>query len=124
MNASSDRFQTGLNVQRQFNPGQPEWLLEALSEVSAEFARLVIEAAGDYYSRPGLDLKSRLVATLAALTVLDKPQQLRSFIGFALQAGLTKEEILEVFMQMSLYGGYPAALNAVFLAKEVFSKIH
>ncbi len=76
---------------------------------------------GDIYSRPQLDLRAREIATIAALAALGNAQpQLKIHIEAALNVGCTRDEIVEVFMQMALYAGFPAALNALFAAREVF----
>ncbi|HWR26230.1 MAG TPA: carboxymuconolactone decarboxylase family protein, partial [Methanosarcina sp.] len=75
------------------------------------------------YSRPGLDLKSREIATVAALTALGNARpQLKVHINAALNVGCSKEEIIEIIIQMAVYAGFPAALNAMFAAKEVFQE--
>ncbi|WP_342707909.1 carboxymuconolactone decarboxylase family protein [Desulfomicrobium apsheronum] len=71
----------------------------------------------------GLDLKSREIAVVAALTALGTAgPQLRIHLHAALNVGCTREEIVEVIMQMSAYAGFPAALNGLFAAKEVFAE--
>ena len=81
-------------------------------------------AYGDMYSRPGLDIKSRELATVAALTALgNAPLQLKSHINGALNAGWSREEIVEAIMQMAVYAGFPASLNGLYAAKEVFAEI-
>ena len=78
---------------------------------------------GDIYSRPGLDLKTRELITVAALTTLGNCQpQLKVHIGAALNVGCTQEQIIETIMQMAVYAGFPAALNGAFAAKEVFAE--
>ncbi|EES43204.1 4-carboxymuconolactone decarboxylase family protein [Burkholderia mallei PRL-20] len=72
---------------------------------------------GDIYSRPQLDLKSREIATLG-----HAQPQLKVHIEAALNVGCTRDEIVEVFMQMALYAGFPAALNALFAARDVFGQ--
>ena len=75
------------------------------------------------YSRPGLDLKSREVAAVAALTALgNAAPQLKVHIQGALNVGCTEQEVVEVIMQMAVYAGFPAALNGLFAAKEVFAE--
>jgi len=71
-----------------------------------------------------LDLKSRYIATIAALTALGghTSPQLKVNIQGALNAGLTKREIGEIIWQMSLYGGFPAAINALNSALELFGE--
>jgi 4-carboxymuconolactone decarboxylase len=86
--------------------------------------RYIIEFAfGDIYARPGLDLKLREIATVAALTALGNAQpQLKVHIHGALNVGCTREEVVEVILQMAVYAGFPAALNGVTAAKEVFQE--
>ena len=87
-------------------------------------ARLVVEFPyGDIYSRPGLDIKTRELITIASLTTLGYPQdQLKAHVHNSLNVGCTKEEIVEAIMQMVIYAGFPAALNGLFAAKEVFEE--
>jgi 4-carboxymuconolactone decarboxylase len=94
-----------------------------LADIAPDFARYVIEFPfGDIYSRSGLDLRSREVATIAALTALgNAAPQLKVHIEAGLNVGLSRDEIVEVIMQMSVYAGFPAAVNGLFTAKEVFA---
>lgn len=79
---------------------------------------------GDIYSRSGLDFKSREIAVVAALTALgNAAPQLKVHIHGALKVGCTREEVVEVIMQMAVYAGFPAALNGLFAAKEVFKEM-
>ena len=76
---------------------------------------------GQIFSRPGLDLKSRLLAAVAGLTALGNTEQLRFYINGALNIGWTQEEILEAMLQMAIYAGFPVALNTILtVANEVF----
>src|SRR3979490_618635 len=78
---------------------------------------------GDVYSRPGLDLKSRELATVAALTAMaNAAPQLQVHIHGAMNVGASRQEILEVFIQMAVYAGFPAALNGLFAARDVFQE--
>jgi 4-carboxymuconolactone decarboxylase len=120
----SERFERG---HERLTELRGEAALESLSGVpdgAADLGRYVVEFAyGEVYSRPGLTLRERQIATVAALTALGTAQtQLRIHIEGALRAGLTEEEIFEVIIQMALYGGFPAALNAVAVAREVFAE--
>jgi len=85
---------------------------------------LVEWSYGNQYSRPGLDLKSRYIATIAALTALggQTRPQLKVNIRSGLKAGLSKTEIAETIWQMSLYGGLPASINALNAAIEIFEE--
>jgi 4-carboxymuconolactone decarboxylase len=98
-------------------------VIESLEDICPDLARFTIEYPfGDIYSRNGLDLKSREIATVAALTALGNCQpQLKVHINAALNVGCTEEEIKEVVLQMSVYAGFPAALNGMFVLKEVLT---
>src|ERR1700740_1967619 len=77
---------------------------------------------GDIYSRPGLDLRSREIATIAALTAMgNAAPQLKVHIEAGLNVGISRDEVVEIIMQMAVYAGFPAALNGLFAAKEVFA---
>ena len=99
-------------------------VIDALKDVAPDLARYVIEFGfGDVYSRPGLDLRTRELATVAGLAALGHAQpQLRVHVNGALNVGCTPAEIVEVIIQMALYAGFPAALNAAFTAKQVFAE--
>lgn len=119
----SERYATGLNMLRQVDGKGGEAVLENLRDIAPDFARYLIEFPfGDIYARPGLDLKSREIAVVAALTALgNASSQLKVHIAAALHVGCTREEIVEVIMQMAVYAGFPAALNGLFAAREVFA---
>jgi 4-carboxymuconolactone decarboxylase len=120
--ANSERFQKGWATLSKINGESGQRILRMLEKISPDMARLVIEFPfGDIYSRPGLDLKTRELITIASLTTLGFPQnELKAHIRNALNAGVTEQEIIEVIMQMSVYAGFPASLNALFSAQEVF----
>jgi 4-carboxymuconolactone decarboxylase len=95
----------------------------ALRETFPDFADMLNDFAyGEIYARDGLDPKSRQIATIAALTILgDSRHELEIHIGSALRVGLTRQEIIEVIMQMAIYGGFPRALTALAAAKSAFA---
>ncbi|CAL80300.1 carboxymuconolactone decarboxylase [Bradyrhizobium sp. ORS 278] len=99
-------------------------MIAALADIAPDFATYVIEFPfGDIYTRPGLDLRSREIATIAALTALGNASpQLKVHLQAGLNVGLSREEITEVIMQMAVYAGFPAALNGLFAAKAVFAE--
>lgn len=99
-------------------------VIESLRDIAPDFARYLIEFPfGDIYSRPGLDLRSREIAVVAALTALgNAAPQLKVHIGGALNVGVEAQEIVEVIMQMAVYAGFPAALNGLSAAREVFAE--
>ena len=120
--SSDERFGRGWQMLNQINSDAGERILALLKDIAPDMAKLVIEFPyGDIYSRPGLDLKTRELITIASLTTLGYAKdQLKAHIYNALNAGCSREEIIEVMMQMSVYAGFPAALNALLVAKDVF----
>ena len=120
----TDRYAAGLARLEQVDGRGGEQVLESGRAISPDFARYLVEFPfGDIYSRPGLDLKQREIAVVAALTAMgNAAPQLRVHIGAALHVGCTRQEVLEVIMQMAVYAGFPAALNGLFAARDVFAE--
>ena len=119
------RYEMGLKHLKEHNNENYNKLKENLKDIAPDLARFVAEFAyGDIYTRPGLDSKSREIATVAALTALgNAPLELQSHIEGALNSGCTREEVVEVIMQMAVYAGFPAAINGMTNAKEVFNRL-
>jgi 4-carboxymuconolactone decarboxylase len=119
-----DRYQRGWEKLKEVDGEAGERVVESLRDIAPDFARYLIEFPfGDIYSRPALDLKSREIAVVAALTALGNAvPQLKVHIHGALNVGCTREEVVEVIIQMAVYAGFPAALNGLFAAKEVFKQ--
>jgi len=120
------RYQRGLRALSAIDGDGGERVVDQLADVAPDFARYLIEFPfGDIYSRPGLDLRAREIASIAALTALgNAAPQLKVHIEAGMNVGLSREEIIEVIMQMAVYAGFPAALNGLFAAKEVFARGH
>ncbi len=92
----------------------------AWSKLSPDFARLVTDfLAGEVWSRPHLDLKTRSLITLATLTALKCPQELKGHVRGALNNGCSVEEIREALLHCAVYAGVPAAIDAFRAAQEV-----
>jgi len=119
-----NRYNRGWDKLKEIDGQAGERVVESLKDIAPDLGRYVIEFPfGDVYSRPGLDLKSREIATVAALTALgNAAPQLKVHLNAALNVGCTRTEIVEVMIQMAVYAGFPAALNGVLLAKEVFAE--
>ena len=119
------RYQKGLKYLEEKNNENYANLKENLEDIAPDLARFVAEFAyGDIYTRPGLDSKSREIATVAALTTLGTaPLELQSHIEGALNSGCTRGEIVEIIIQMAVYAGFPTAINAMTSAKEVFNRL-
>ena len=115
------RYERGLATLKEVDGSAGEAVAESLQDIAPEFAEYIIEFAfGDIYSRPGLTLKEREIAVVAALTALGNARpQLKVHLHAALNVGCTQEEVKEVIMMMAVYAGFPAALNGLFALKEV-----
>lgn len=120
---TSERYTIGREMLQRVDGKGGDAVVNSLKDIAPDFARYLIEFPfGDIYARPGLDLRSREIATIAALTALgNAAPQLKVHIAAGLNVGLTQEEITEVIMQIAVYAGFPAALNGLFAAKEVFA---
>ena len=96
-------------------------IVDAFKDVSPEMEKFTMEFGfGDIFSRQGLDIKTRELCTISALTALGFAEpQLKAHVGAALTAGATPTEIKEVILQMLVYTGFPAAINAMLAAKDV-----
>ncbi|HWQ18519.1 MAG TPA: carboxymuconolactone decarboxylase family protein [Methanotrichaceae archaeon] len=121
---AQDRYSRGWDKLKEVDGEAGARVIDSLKDIAPDFARYLIEFPfGDIYSRPGLDLKSREIAVVAALTALgNAAPQLKVHIHGALNVGCTREEVVEVIMQMAVYAGFPAALNGLSAAGEVFKE--
>ena len=121
---SDDRYQKGMENLKKMNPDSYSDLEKLLNDIAPDMARYIAEFPyGDIYSRPGLDLKTRELVTVASITTLGCAQeQLKSHIHGALNVGCTPREIIEVIIQMAVYAGFPIAINGLIAAKEVFEE--
>jgi len=118
-------LETGREIVDEVNPGMEAVLEARYGHLLPGMAESVVEFAyGRQYARPGLDLKTRYLVTVAALTAQggQTRPQLKVNIKGALKVGATREEIAEVIWQMALYGGFPAAINGLNAAIEVFEE--
>lgn len=125
--SSHTALERGRHIVAQINPGLEEALAGKYDALFPDFAETLVEFAyGRLYARDGLDLKTRQIATVAALTALggQTGPQLRVNLEHALAAGATRRELLEVILQMSVYGGMPAAINGMNVAMQLFEDQH
>jgi 4-carboxymuconolactone decarboxylase len=120
-----DRYAKGLKNLEKIHPEASKTLMNNLQDIAPDLGRFVVEFPyGDVYDRPGLDLKSREIATVAALTALgDTKPELKDHIKGALNVGCNRQEIIEIIIQMAVYAGFPRAINGVTIAKEVFEEL-
>ena len=121
---SNARYDRGWKKLHEIDGMAGQRVIDSLADIAPDFARYLIEFPfGDIYSRPQLDLKSREIGVVAALTAMgNAAPQLKVHIHGALNVGCSREEVVEIFMQMAVYAGFPAALNGLFAAMEVFAE--
>lgn len=122
---SSDTYTRGKAMAEATNPGIEKALADRYDAILPGFSTTMMEVAfGHYYTREGLDAKTRYLATVAGLTTLggQTGPQLKVHIRNALRSGASKREVAEVINQMALYGGFPAMINALNAALEVFEE--
>ena len=97
-------------------------VVAAFDDIAPDMGRYIVDHVfGDVYADPVLDLKTRQLANVAALTALGNAKPyLKTHVTGAINAGATPEEIVAVIMQMSVYAGVPAAMSALMATREVF----
>jgi 4-carboxymuconolactone decarboxylase len=94
-----------------------------MGDVAPKLAQLTDDVLfGDVWARPGLSRRDRSLATVSALIAMNRPDQLRSHLALARQNGLTEPELVEVITQLAFYAGWPSAVTAVGVARDVFAK--
>ncbi|KAE9629638.1 carboxymuconolactone decarboxylase family protein [Parasedimentitalea maritima] len=122
----SDALQKGRDLLADMNPGLEQLLADRYDALVPGMAETLVEYGyGRHYARAGVDLKTRQLCTIAALTALGghTAPQLKVNIENSLAAGASETEIIEVIWQMALYGGMPAAINGLNAAMEVFDPV-
>ncbi len=120
-----DAYTRGKAMAEATNPGIEAALSARYDAVLPGFSKSMMEVAfGHYYTRDGLDAKIRYLSTVAALAALggQTAPQLKVHIRNALRSGASQREVAEVINQMALYGGFPAMINALNTALEVFEE--
>jgi 4-carboxymuconolactone decarboxylase len=119
--ANQSDLEKGLEIRKKLSGDRFGKASSALAELAPDLEEMLNEVVfGRVWTRPGLELKMRSVAVIAALTAMQRLPQLKSHIANGLNAGLTKQEIIEILIQMAFYSGVPTAVNAFQVAKEVF----
>src|ERR1700683_1704336 len=102
-------------------PPKPSSPIEKLRSIVPKLIDLTEKVVfGDVWERPGLSKRDRSLITVAALLALYRPEQLPPHLGRALQNGVTKDELGELITHLAFYSGWPTAITAASIAKEVF----
>ena len=119
---TTNRHEIGLAKLKQIAGENQSKPLSDWKEIAPDMERYIVDfIAGDILSRPGLDPKSRQLVTVAALAALSTaPAELKMHMKGAVNLGWTQTEIMEALIQIAVFAGFPAALNALSIAKEVF----
>ncbi|HSP39029.1 MAG TPA: 4-carboxymuconolactone decarboxylase [Frankiaceae bacterium] len=118
------RREQGMRIRREvLGDAHVDRAAAAASPLTEDFQDFLTRYAwGDVWARPGLDRRMRSAITVAALTALDRPDELALHLRAALRNGLTREEIAEVLLHTSIYAGIPAANQAFALAKDALAE--
>lgn len=121
---TSERFERGSKKINELMEGADQGVLKGLGKVAPDLGNYVLEFIfGDLYSRSGLDLKTKQMLTVTILATLGNAKpQLAYHMNCALNIGITRQEIIDIMTHISGYAGFPAALNGVNTAKEVFAE--
>jgi 4-carboxymuconolactone decarboxylase len=120
-----EMFEKGLKIRREVLGA--EYVDNAL-KTADDFNRPLQELVttycwGECWGRPGLDRKTRSMLNLAMISALNRPHEIKAHVKGAINNGLTKGDIQEVFLQVAIYVGVPAAVDSFRLAKEVFQEM-
>ncbi len=102
---------------------QPSRAQQLMGDIAPKLADLTDNVLfGDVWERPGLVKRDRSLVTISALIAMNRPDQLRSHLSLARQNGVTETEIVEAITHLAFYAGWPNAVSAVAIAREVFAK--
>ena len=122
---NKNAYEQGLKTRREVLGAEyVDAAVQGADDFSRPLQQLVTEYAWDtIWNRPGLDRRSRSMINLAMLTALNRPHELRLHLRGAINNGVTKEEIREIFMQTAIYCGVPAAMDSFRVAREMFKEM-
>lgn len=102
---------------------EPSGAQKLMGDVAPKLAELTDDVLfGDVWERPGLSKRDRSLATVSALIAMNRPDQLRFHLRRAVENGVKKQELIEVITQLAFYSGWPNAVTAITIFKEVFPK--
>lgn len=118
------RHERGLKALNALDAKAAQSVLKSLSDIAPEMAGFIVDFAyGEVHARPGLDVKSRQVSTVAALTALGNAKpQLKFHLNASLNCGISPRQLIEIMYVTAVFAGFPAGLNGVFAAREVFQE--
>ncbi|MBP5935729.1 MULTISPECIES: 4-carboxymuconolactone decarboxylase [Streptomyces] len=122
---NKELFEKGLATRREvLGDAYVQRSLDGADDFSMPIQEVVTQYCwGDVWDRPGLDRSQRSLINLAMISALNRPHELKVHVRGAVRNGVTKEQIQEVFLQVAVYCGAPAALESFRLAREVFAEM-
>jgi 4-carboxymuconolactone decarboxylase len=122
---NEDKFEQGMKVRRSvLGDAHVERAEKNKTDFDADFQQYIVESAwGSVWARPGLDKKTRHLLTIAMLAALGKEHELSLHLRATQNTGVTRDEVKEVFLQVAVYSGVPAANSAITVAKKVFAEM-
>jgi len=125
LSVDREMFEKGLAIRRSVLGAEfVDAQFDTADDFNRSFQELVTQYCwGEIWGRPGLEKKTRSLLNLAMLSALNRPHEIKAHVKGALANGVTKEEIKEVFMQVAIYCGVPAAVDSFRIAREVFKEL-
>ena len=121
---NKELFDKGLKIRREVLGAESvDAVLKSADDFFMPFQELTTQYCwGEIWGRPGLDRKTRSLINLAMISTLNRSNELTLHIKGAMNNGVTKEEMIEVFLQVAVYAGIPAGLESFRIAREVFAQ--
>ena len=125
MSVDQQMFEKGLSIRREVLGAEyVDNAMAAADDFNRPLQELVTQYCwGEIWGRPGLDRKTRSLINLAMISALNRPHEVKTHVRGALNNGLTKDQIREVFLQVAIYCGVPAAVDSFRIAREVFKEM-
>lgn len=122
---NKEKFEQGLEIRRSVLGAEyVDKSIQNATDFNMPMQELVTEYCwGEVWARPGLSKKTRSMLNLAMITALNRPHELKLHVRGAINNGLTRDDIQEVFLQTAIYCGVPAAIDSFRTAKEVFDEM-
>ena len=120
-----ETYEKGLGIRRQvLGADYVDKAISTADDFNRPLQELVTQYCwGEIWGRPGLDRKTRSMLNLAMISALNRPHEIKAHVKGAINNGLTKDDIKEVFLQVAIYCGVPAAVDSFRLAREVFQEM-
>ena len=120
---SAEQHERGLERLKELAGPNAEAIVEQVTALAPDLGRWIVDFVfGEVYSRPGLDLRTRQIVNVAALTALGTATpQLEVHLNGALNVGVRQEELIEIILQLAVYAGFPASLNGIAALERVLA---